>query len=249
MNADELDIFGHYLDNRLHPRIYEKRPELVEHEGPRLIAFDGGEERFDPFYTAEWYGGDPPDTVPKLEVQDEVHSILQELRRRQDDGARFISFALLGLSHQSLVRLCSNIDNLRKAGPPERGISRATFVDDGIVVNVMAYSALSEKEFFQNVLVRSRIEHYRVKARATVSIGIHLDESRVFQIAQWLEGEWEYDVGMEKVLEEDNSANRGISMPKGAEKPGRNSQCPCGSGRKFKKCCLGRLQIRSSSGD
>jgi len=24
-------------------------------------------------------------------------------------------------------------------------------------------------------------------------------------------------------------------------KPGRNDPCPCGSGKKFKKCCLGRL--------
>ena len=27
------------------------------------------------------------------------------------------------------------------------------------------------------------------------------------------------------------------SADKAADKPGRNSPCPCGSGRKFKKCC------------
>jgi len=25
-------------------------------------------------------------------------------------------------------------------------------------------------------------------------------------------------------------------------KPGRNAQCPCGSGKKFKKCCLKQAQ-------
>ncbi|MFL6446852.1 MAG: SEC-C metal-binding domain-containing protein [Bryobacteraceae bacterium] len=28
------------------------------------------------------------------------------------------------------------------------------------------------------------------------------------------------------------------------EKLGRNDLCPCGSGRKFKKCCLRRVSIR-----
>ena len=60
VSGDELDIFGHYLDNRLHPSIYEERPEIAEHEGPRLLSFDGGEERFEPFYIAEWYGETTP---------------------------------------------------------------------------------------------------------------------------------------------------------------------------------------------
>jgi len=31
--------------------------------------------------------------------------------------------------------------------------------------------------------------------------------------------------------------NRIINRPKGAKKPGRNDPCPCGSGKKYKKCC------------
>jgi hypothetical protein len=30
-------------------------------------------------------------------------------------------------------------------------------------------------------------------------------------------------------------------------KPGRNDQCPCGSGRKFKKCCEGKTEGARSS--
>ena len=29
---------------------------------------------------------------------------------------------------------------------------------------------------------------------------------------------------------------------------GRNVPCPCGNGKKFKKCCLGRTDSRSGSG-
>lgn len=31
-----------------------------------------------------------------------------------------------------------------------------------------------------------------------------------------------------------------VGQPAGAKKPGRNDLCPCGSGKKFKKCCLGK---------
>jgi hypothetical protein len=30
-------------------------------------------------------------------------------------------------------------------------------------------------------------------------------------------------------------------------KPGRNDQCPCGSGRKYKKCCEGKTTSRAQS--
>jgi hypothetical protein len=30
-------------------------------------------------------------------------------------------------------------------------------------------------------------------------------------------------------------------------KPGRNDQCPCGSGRKYKKCCEGKTESRRAS--
>ncbi len=29
----------------------------------------------------------------------------------------------------------------------------------------------------------------------------------------------------------------------GSEKTGRNSPCPCGSGKKHKQCCLGKVEI------
>ncbi|HAW19711.1 MAG TPA: hypothetical protein DCX14_05975 [Flavobacteriales bacterium] len=52
----------------------------------------------------------------------------------------------------------------------------------------------------------------------------------------WEEGEWEHEETMEKVLDSDNRS----FIPK-SKLPGRNEPCICGSGRKFKKCCLDRI--------
>ena len=35
----------------------------------------------------------------------------------------------------------------------------------------------------------------------------------------------------------DNDDTKAINKPKKAKKVGRNDQCPCGSGKKYKQCC------------
>ena len=244
LRGDELDIFGQFLDNRLHPSIYEARTEIAEHQDSRAISFHGGEERFAPFYDAEWYKEEPPQGVPTLDVPPGILTILKELRRRQDDDARFIAFALLRLNHAALVRIARAAETFRNTAPPTRQIHRTTFTEDGIVINVMAHASLSDRDFFGNVTLRTRMEHYRAKARATISLGIDLRKAKAFEIAQWLEGEWRYEPAIEKLLQEESSQNRTVTLPTGIPKPGRNSPCPCGSGRKSKKCCLEKVEIR-----
>ena len=48
-----------------------------------------------------------------------------------------------------------------------------------------------------------------------------------------------------ELLEEPRAARRRRSQPKTA-KIGRNEPCPCGSGKKFKKCCIDRKDFSSS---
>ena len=49
---------------------------------------------------------------------------------------------------------------------------------------------------------------------------------------------------MEKLLAEDRGQPRVVQMPPGSPKPGRNDPCPCGSGKKFKRCCIESMTFR-----
>jgi uncharacterized protein YecA (UPF0149 family) len=102
---------------------------------------------------------------------------------------------------------------------------------------------MSEREFFQNVTIRARMEHYRAKAKTTVSIGINQNSDRAFEVAQWLEGEWEYEEELEEMLKVDREKPRHLIPSANLKKPGRNDPCPCGSGVKFKRCCIGRIRF------
>ncbi len=90
---------------------------------------------------------------------------------------------------------------------------------------------------------RARIEHYRAKAKVTATLGINQRSPKPLDIALWLEGSWEHEEFMEHVLAEERQKRRVIKMFRKAQKPGRNDRCPCGSGKKFKQCCIGQIDF------
>jgi hypothetical protein len=63
-------------------------------------------------------------------------------------------------------------------------------------------------------------------------------DSKLIECASWLEGPWEPDEKMERLIE----AEPPFMPALGQKLPGRNEPCLCGSGKKFKKCCLLRFK-------
>lgn len=244
-NGDELDIFAHYLDNRLHPAVYEGRDEIATHAGARGIAFHGGEERFEKVYFAEWQGEPVENLKVELGLPAEIHAVLQELRQREDDGARWIAFALLGLSPDALNRVARAIQDLRTQQLGGKRMQRVTAREGDIVVNVMGHAGLDGATFHGNTLLRTRLEHYRLKPRATLTLGFDLrDAAGSLATASWAEGSWEKEEVMEELLAADREKPRTMQLLRKGTKPGRNDACPCGSGKKFKHCCLGLLTFQ-----
>lgn len=244
LSGDELDMFGQYLENRPHPDIYEENPEIAKHAGPRMISFDGGEEQFDAVYTAEWYGRPPPDPPISLRLPSQIAPVLEELRRRDDYGARWITFALLGLSTPALAKLNAGIRDLRKTSPAGRRMPRVTAREGDVLVTVIVHDGLDEETFRENAIFRTRIEKYASRAPYAVTIGINRCESaKAFDLALWMEGVWEQQEELDALLAEDRAKTRTMHIFKRGKRIGRNDQCPCGSEKKFKNCCIGRVRF------
>ncbi len=148
LHGDELDIFGQYLDNRLHPSLYEGRKQLTEHiAGPNMISFSGGDEAFELFYNAEWNGEPPPSAAVGLKVPPPIQAVLSELRSRADDGARWVAFALFGLSHEAASRLAAALEDMKANMAQGERILRTTMREGDIVINVLAHRGLPKEEF------------------------------------------------------------------------------------------------------
>jgi hypothetical protein len=232
--GDELDVFGHYLDTRLHPSKYWDR-KTNDGKDFTYIHIADGSERFD-----EWFQADE-DQKPQigLKLPKNFAAIVNELRRRGDDAARWIAFALLELSDDNIAAIAAGMDQLRNLAKPDGRYVRGTFKDGDVVVSLIAARRMPRVELEKNAVFRATVEKYRLKTSASLVIAIDADDiSNAFSFAGWAEGAWVFNAELERHLDEERP-----KLISSAQLPGRNGPCVCGSGRKFKKCCLGKVSV------
>jgi SWIM/SEC-C metal-binding protein len=73
-----------------------------------------------------------------------------------------------------------------------------------------------------------------------IIVRVHTDEKARYVAETCANHGWHYIIGFEPDKPEDISDLEKMlnpTMPSTSEKIDRNDLCPCGSGRKFKKCC------------
>ncbi len=230
--GDELDLFGTYLDCRLHPGQFWDR-DREGHEGARIFAFTGGSEKFDEWYQVE-KGLDKERPKIKLHLPPICAEVIQELRNRDDSDSRWIAFALLGLSNDGADHFANAVELLRTSAVGGGRIGRVTLKEDDLVVSVIGGQGFPVIGLQKQVAYRCAIEKHRAKARYSLALGLRVeDKSKPFDCACWLEGPWHDNSVLDAVIK--------AERPKfltGRKPPGRNESCPCGSGHKFKRCCL-----------
>lgn len=154
---------------------------------------------------------------------------------------RWTAFALWGLSQPALNHLAKKLGDL--SDPRIIGtIPRVTFRDGEVIVVAMGNRGLPLNRFNETLMFRTMLEKYRTKAPKAIGLGINLFSGpQIVAGAIWEEGEWQHEPPMEELLAKDSQ--RKIVRSMAGAPPGRNDKCVCGSGRKFKQCCLDRVRF------
>jgi hypothetical protein len=235
--ADELDLFGAYLKTRLQPnRLWERNREGKYN----FVWLQGFQEAFD-FMVDHRRGARTEPPVIELEVPDGIKTILAELRRRREDpGARWIAYSLLGLSDTDLHALAQMMAELRRQNPTPGQLRRNTVTLKDIVITVVACRGLQAEQLYASTYQRAILEKYRRHARTSIGFGVDLADHKVFHFATWASWPWQHSPETEQLIQEDIH-----SVPvTGQRLPGPNEPCICGSPKKFKKCCRDRVQSR-----
>lgn len=236
INGDELDIFSHYLDNRLHPSIYWERRE--EGRPFTMLTISDGEEKFAARLEAERNGITPlPEVV--LQVPSAIARVLGALRNSNVETDRSAALALLDLSPAALNRLGSNIERLNTIDMPPGRQPRIVLRERDMLVLVLGNRGLNPTELYAMLCNYTGREKYR--ARAPQAVGLAFDQNPTgsrFFAALWMDLPWVYDETAEHDL-----LSAPLRFSAGSGLPGRNERCPCGSGLKFKRCCLDRVDF------
>ena len=232
--ADELDFYAAYLDCRLQASRIWKR----EGDEFNCVYLSGYTDAFDQWMMYKRSEIEKPPGIA-LKVPIEISQVLRELRERDDDGARWIAFALLDMSDNKLGGIAKAFRELREAALTPGMFRRVVHKDGDTVISFTASLDLPAKMLRERNAVRVQVEKYRHKALKSIGFGIMvLDKKRFFDCAAYAEGPWSYDEGFEKVI----AAEPPCVLAPGQMLPSKNSPCPCGSKRKFKKCCLPKYQ-------
>ena len=226
--SDELEYFGAYLTSRL------RKEKFIYYNNVKVgcLLLTGFQEDFDKW---QKFKLGCLDTAPeiKLNVPEEIHIILKELSRRDDDNAKWIAFSLLSMSDKSLHWISRAMKDYGTLNIPFGNVRSLTHQDGNTVIVLLATSG-NKDQLRKSTIYRATIEKYRRKAKRVIGLGTDLTSVMPpFDCAYWEEEEWKYEENLDKILREEPQ-RKAFNMKR---HPQRNKPCFCGSGKKFKKCC------------
>jgi hypothetical protein len=233
VSADEVDLLGAYLDTRFVSR------QLWDNPKSRVTMFslDGYSDKIDRWALHHWDGiGEPPEI--QLAVPAGIRAVLSHLRILSEDNARWIAFCLLDMPFPALKALSDGLELARNDPPKYCGFRRFVWPGDDVVICVVASNGHAPEELAANLEKRVAIERYRRRKRKAMGFGLATEDTHPFTVATWEDREWEPNSELDRLVANDVP---GMPLP-GTKLPGRNAPCLCGSSRKFKKCCLPKIE-------
>jgi hypothetical protein len=233
VSADEVDLLGACLDTRFVSK------QLWDNPKSRVTMFslDGYSDKIDRWALHHWDGiGEPPEI--QLAVPDGIRAVLSHLRILPEDNARWIAFCLLAMPFPALKACVDGLDLARSDPQKYGGFRRFVAAGDDAVICVVASHGHSPQELAANLEKRVAIERYKRRARKAIGFGLAAEDTNPFTVVAWEDRAWEPNPDLDRLVENDAP---GMPLP-GTRLPGRNAPCLCGSGRKFKKCCLPKIE-------
>ena len=187
-------------------------------------------------------GQDTPDGILTRLKSTTLGSIVKEIEANPSPGTIDLGFLLLTLSEKAFLDISNGIDKIGQHAKRDNKNHDLTLgfspMSSGLTVHCNNDPIEVAGPRLQG---HAELRKYAQKANHWFGICIHpIDKSLRFGISSNFE--WKQDDRMDKLTQKlKNPSNMSEALAQLAQKrkTGRNDPCPCGSGKKFKKCCLG----------
>lgn len=149
---------------------------------------------------------------------------------------------ILGLNEDTQRALSSAIRSVSERAKRDGRLHDATFFIDKEVGGITLHSSSASKsEARERLYSHSQIRKYSTKSNAWYGLFLS-PETGMPEVGYFTDEDWKYDKDLAEISAEMPAKSVGeFSGGKFRRKKiGRNEPCPCGSGKKFKKCCIDR---------
>jgi hypothetical protein len=237
MASQELTILGYHLTKNLWVQ-----PDVnLMHLGD---DFSAGLDIAMVVRRAGVQGPATPDGVLTRFGKTTVGRIVKEIEARPDPATIDLGFLLLAMSEQAVTEMSRAVDRLAARTRADGKVHDATFAfkeGSGITFHCTDEPAR---------MAGPRLESYcalrKYREKAAEWFGLCMSSSGpdvrfgVSLVFPWIQDENmdEKTKSMQAPIPIDQALEALMRGRNRAKKIGRNDPCPCGSGRKFKKCCL-----------
>ena len=168
--------------------------------------------------------------------------LIAHINSQEHDGIIDLGFLLLNMSQDTAESMGDAITHL--LGKTRKDSRRHDFSiaagDAGLTYHCSYDSPLEMRDMLHG---HCEARKYLQKTKKWFGIGKYAGSPLPFDMLIGLNFPWEYNEDMEKATKDffhkptHKSLVSAIAADK--KKPGRNAPCPCGSGKKSKKCCYG----------
>lgn len=175
------------------------------------------------------------------------NDIFEELCQQIDDlkspKATDIVFQLMDWSQDSRDNLTNQIESARAKTQADHKLHNVSIMAgptrSPFGVTYVSWNNNNRDELTQSLYRLSEARKYRSKADAWVGIGCLMDTERLVDVTVYSDEKWKYDEELEHEVKVRLDGENRATQIRFGKKVGRNEDCPCGSGKKFKKCCGG----------
>ena len=161
--------------------------------------------------------------------------IIDEIEDTPNRVAIDLGFMLLELNEGTVRTINKYISQVRAHTTADGGLHDMTIaISDASTGLTVHCSQLVDSEAEIRLRRHCELRKYSQKANSWFGLALRPDGS--IQLAAELTIPWEFDGEMETILARTPPAHL-LSVATG-RKVGRNDRCPCGSGKKYKHCCI-----------
>ncbi|OCH59765.1 prepilin peptidase [Aliivibrio fischeri] len=176
-----------------------------------------------------------------LTVYDGTHigSILTDLAHSKEYSLQALGFFILSISGDTIERINNHLDEMIKKFQIDKCNHDMTlYFSEGKTGLTIHCNDNETKVAYESLLTHCDKRKYSCKA--DVWHGIHFSPTELtFTFTIYNKYEWKQSDEMDEITSKLNVIDsKSNATPVSVKKIGRNEKCPCGSGKKYKKCCL-----------
>ena len=189
-------------------------------------------------------GPHTPDGILTRTAKSSVGRLIKKIEYMEEAGSINLGFMLLTLNEETINQLSAGIDAICRKSMKDGKHHDVTIGVGGGETGITVHSNFeTDKRAREKLAWHCEKRKYAQRAKTWYGLCLHPGGGAIrFGIS--FDFTWTQSDEMDKVVADLPKGGKNLNLKtharSGSRKIGRNDPCPCGSGKKYKKCCLKR---------